>query len=128
MKKVLVLDDEKDILEVWHWHFKLWGEEVELYTGANGVEGIELMMDHSFDLIITDFKMPEMDGLEFIQQVREGNNHTPIFLFTGYLPELGFLTSQLENVMFFEKPVIGGRLKNAIKICLNTKSVPVEAI
>lgn len=128
MKKVLVLDDQKEILELWHWHFKIWGEHVELYTGLNGAEGIAFLKKHKFDLIITDFKMPIVDGLDFIAHVRVNDNETPILLFTGYIPELGFLATRLENVMLFEKPLIGGKLKNAINFCLNEKLVPVEAI
>lgn len=128
MKKVLVLDDQKEILELWHWHFKLWAETVELFTGANGAQGIALMEEHKFDLIITDFKMPKVDGLDFILHVRATDAQTPIFLFSGYIPELSFLADQMENVQFFEKPLIGGKLRYAINFCLFEKLVPIEAI
>lgn len=129
MKKVLVLDDEKEILELWHWHFRLWGEKVELFTGVNGEEGVALLKDHKFDLIITDFKMPVMDGLDFIARVRETDKATPIFLFSGYIPELAFLGGQLDNVMFFEKPIIGGKIRIWIQMSLNKQAlIPVEAI
>ena len=128
MKKVLILDDEKELLDLWHWHFKLWGEHVQIFTGLNGAEGIELVKDHSFDLIITDFKMPEVDGISFISQLREKDNKTPIFLFSGNHPELGEKTRTLENVRFFEKPVIGGKLRSAINLCLNNKLIAIEAI
>lgn len=121
MKKVLVLDDQKEILELWHWHFKLWGEHVELFTGINGDEGIALQKKHKFDLIITD-------SLEFIAQARMNDRETPIFLFKRYLPELGFLATRLENVMYFEKPLIGGKLRTAINYCLNGQLFHVEAI
>lgn len=129
MKKVLVLDDEKEILELWHWHFRLWVEKVELFTGVNGEEGVALLKDHKFDLIITDFKMPVMDGLDFIARVRERDKATPIFLFSGYIPELAFLGGQLDNVMFFEKPIIGGKIRIWIQMSLNKQAlIPVEAI
>lgn len=128
MKKVLVLDDQKDVLELWHWHFKLWAEKVELFTGMNGADGMALMEKHKFDLIITDFKMPIVDGMDFISHVRRTDSETPIFLFSAYIPELGFLASPLQNVQFFEKPVIGGKLRTAINFCLFEKLVPIEAI
>lgn len=128
MKKVLILDDQKELLDLWHWHFKLWGEKVQVYTGMNGAEGIALIKDHSFDLIITDFKMPEVDGLNFISHVRTNDKETPIFLFSGNHPDLGEKASMLENVRYFEKPVIGGKLRMAINVLLNQKSIPIEAI
>ena len=128
MKKVLILDDQKELLDLWHWHFKLWGEKVEVYTGTNGAEGIALAKDNNFDLIITDFTMPQVDGLNFITQFRLMNKTTPIFLFSGEHPEICMKLSLMENVRYFEKPVIGGKLRMAITILLNGNSVPIEAI
>lgn len=116
LKKVLVLDDEQDLLELWPWHFKMWGGEVELFKATNGAEGIDLINAHgSFDLIITDFKMPKVDGLRFISYVREKDKHTPIILFSAYTPELLSQLEKLEKVTFFEKPSITGKIQEYIQ-------------
>lgn len=129
MKRVLILDDEKEILELWHWHFKSWGEKVELHTALDGAKGIEKLKEvGKFDLIITDFKMPEIDGLDFISYVRLTDKETPIFLFSGYIAELTFLADRLPNVMFFEKPFIGDKLRTYVRMCLHEERLPAEAL
>lgn len=121
MKKVLVLDDENELLEIWHLYFKRWDFAVEVHTASNGAEGLK-MIDSvgKYDLIITDYKMPVLNGLDFILHVRTkiGDTSTPIFFFTGYLPELKNHVDVLDNVMLFEKPVISEKIKAHISACL----------
>jgi CheY-like chemotaxis protein len=121
IKKVLVIDDEQDILELWISQIKLMDILIEVHSATNGLEGLTLTNAvPNYDLIITDFKMPQMNGLEFIQKLRENHNYheTPVMFFTGYLPELKEHTSNLENVFLFDKPFISDKLKTNIKMCL----------
>ncbi len=121
IKKVLVIDDEQDILELWISLIKRMDIMNEVHSATNGLEGLALTNAVSnYDLIITDFKMPKMNGLEFIQQLRENPNYhqTPVMFFTGYLPELKEHIGTLENVFLFDKPFISDKLKTHIKMCL----------
>lgn len=129
MKKVLILDDEPELLDLWQWHFKIWGQEAEIYTASNGLEGVALINEHKkFDLILTDFKMPKMDGLEFIGIVRATDKETPIIIFSGYIPELAFLAGRQEKIFFFEKPLIGGKLRKCVQMILEEEEFVVESI
>jgi CheY-like chemotaxis protein len=122
IKKVLILDDESDILELWLEKFKRFDLVVEVHTAANGLEGLRLAEAVShYDLIITDYKMPELNGLEFILKLRtqERFSTTPILFFTGFLPELVHHLGDLENVFLFEKPMISEKINAYIKRCLN---------
>lgn len=122
MKKVLILDDEKDILELWISNFKRWDLMAEVHTALNGNDGLKLIeATGGYDLIITDYKMPIMDGLTFITQLKSQQKFqkTPIFFFTGYMPELKSHSAELENVLFFEKPLISEKMKTHIKMCLS---------
>lgn len=127
MKKVLILDDEKELLGLWHWHFKLWGQEVEIITAENGAEGVNHLEKGKFDLILTDFSMPGMNGYEFIQHVRSTDSKTPIILFSGYIPEIVMLADRHENVMFFEKPLIGGKLRKCVEMILRGEGFVIES-
>lgn len=121
MKKVLILDDEQDILELWINQFKRLDIVAEIHTAANGQDGLKLIDTvGNYDLIITDYKMPILNGLDFIKKVRAGikSQKTPIFFFTGYMPELKEHINELENVLLFEKPVISEKIKTHIKMCL----------
>jgi CheY-like chemotaxis protein len=58
-------------------------------TALEGVSALELYATTKFDLVITDYKMPKMDGLELIRQIRERDAKAPIILISGYADALG---------------------------------------
>ncbi len=67
--KILLVDDEPDILEFLSYNIKKEGFQVE--TASNGIEGIELAKKFQPHLIILDVMMPEMDGIETCDKLRE---------------------------------------------------------
>lgn len=67
--KILLVDDEPDILEI--VGYNLSAEGYEVITGANGKEAIEKAKKHKPHLIILDVMMPEMDGIEACEKLRE---------------------------------------------------------
>ena len=66
--KILLIDDEPDILEI--VGYNLSNEGYQVITGKNGVEAIKLAKKHKPHLIILDVMMPEMDGIEACEQIR----------------------------------------------------------
>ena len=66
---VLVVDDEEDILEFLSYNLKKEG--FNLILANNGNKGLELVKKHKPDLVILDVMMPEMDGIEVCEQIRE---------------------------------------------------------
>ncbi len=84
MYKVLIVDDDLATLYLLK-RFKKWSEFGFLIEGeaSDGREALQKLYESSFDLIITDIKMPGMDGIEFIQELRSKNIYTcVIFLST----------------------------------------------
>ena len=67
--KILLVDDEKDILEFLSYNLEKEGFMV--FTTNNGIRGLELAEEHKPDLIILDVMMPEMDGMEVCQRIRD---------------------------------------------------------
>lgn len=67
--KILVVDDEPDHLAL----VQLWLEDdgYEVVTASNGWDGLEALAEHRPDLTITDIRMPQMDGFQFIKRIRE---------------------------------------------------------
>jgi len=72
--KILVVDDEVLIRSLIFDILSLEGFEVELAT--NGKEALGLLRSKRYDLLISDFKMPVMNGLELLKAVRNENNNT----------------------------------------------------
>lgn len=82
-RKVLVVDDETHIVQV--LSLKLRNAGYEVLTAADGEEGLELATAHGPDLVITDFQMPYMTGLELCQAMakHELTSKIPVILLTA---------------------------------------------
>lgn len=59
-------------------------EGYEVISGSDGTEGLSILKEESFDVIISDIKMPRMDGIEFLKQSRALRPRTHVILLTGY--------------------------------------------
>ena len=81
MPKVLVIDDDIKLLKM--LKRTLVFENLDVLTATNGREALEVVQQEAPDLLIVDWMMPEMDGLELIQHLRDANNHMPILMLTA---------------------------------------------
>jgi len=79
--KILVLDDSKTMLRIIKNTLKRVGEE-DVTTAEDGQQGLDAYHKDTFDLILTDWNMPVMDGLQFVKQVRKVNKDIPIVMIT----------------------------------------------
>lgn len=82
MTRVLYIDDERTLLTLTQIYLK---EEANLdvEVAASAEEGLELLRSESFDAIISDYDMPDMDGIELLKCVRKDNPNIPFIVFTG---------------------------------------------
>ena len=81
--KILVIDDELDIREGLQDLLTLEGGYlVEL--AVNGGDGLQKLESASYDLVLLDLMMPDMSGMDVLQQVRQRDKETPIFMITAY--------------------------------------------
>jgi DNA-binding NtrC family response regulator len=81
--KILILDDEKDILTLLQRIIS--GETgYEVLTETNPVRGLELIREEAFDLVITDLKMPKMDGIQVLESVKKESPKTAVIIMTAY--------------------------------------------
>ena len=71
-QKILVVDDEPDILELVQYNLEKEGFSVR--TASNGIEAIEIALQWGPDLILLDVMMPEMDGMETCIRIRDNAN------------------------------------------------------
>ncbi|HPB31721.1 MAG TPA: response regulator [Candidatus Sumerlaeota bacterium] len=82
-KTILAIDDENDVLLI--IKTALSGEGYNIVTASNGFDGLAMAQDIHPDLILLDLRMPEMDGMEVLQQLRdtEKTREIPVIILTG---------------------------------------------
>jgi len=125
MAKILIIDDErsirntlKDILEF---------EKHQVSLAENGLKGLETAQNEMFDLIFSDIKMPEMDGIELLTQLKEKEIEAPIVMISGH----GNIETAVECIKkgafdFIEKPIDLNRLLITVRNALEKKDLVVE--
>ncbi|MBU4264220.1 MAG: response regulator, partial [Proteobacteria bacterium] len=106
MTKLLIIDDERPILEV--LDIFLTSEGYEVITAENGKEGLEIFEKEGggINLVITDIKMPEIEGLEVLRRIKAIDKDTEVIVVTGH----GDMDSAIESLKygasdFINKPV-----------------------
>ena len=80
--KILLIDDDEWIRDSLSLFFENEGWHLRALETAE--EGIELLKDQAFEVIITDYRLPGMDGLEFFKQIKESHPHALKILITAY--------------------------------------------
>jgi DNA-binding NtrC family response regulator len=80
--KILVIDDEVDIREGLELLLTTEGYLAE--TAQNGTEGLQRLTTNSYDLVLLDLMMPDISGMEVLEEVRRRDRETPIFMITAY--------------------------------------------
>ena len=78
--KILIMDDDKSLRYMLSEIFEFAGWDPVAYP--NGREGIEGFLKHGADIILVDYHMPEIDGLETVRLIREQNQQIPILVLT----------------------------------------------
>lgn len=105
LKTILVVDDDKMILRLATEALKNYGEGFNVMTALNGKQALEIMGDSSIDLVVTDLKMPVMDGYEFLSHMSRDYRNIPIIVMTGFnTPGLEKRLKQKGVLHFIEKP------------------------
>lgn len=80
--RILIVDDNEQIRELLKDFFQTIGHEV--MTAGDGKEALEKFKAYEPDCIISDLKMPDMDGLELLRQIRAQGKKTTFLMITGY--------------------------------------------
>lgn len=106
MKNVLIIDDEKSLLFSMQKGFEPFKEELNIMTAENGIEALNILASHDVDLVVTDLKMPEMDGFELLAHLSEHYPGLPAMVMTAFnTPEIEKRLNANRSMTIFEKPV-----------------------
>ena len=106
---LLYVEDEADVRELFLTLIKRHFREV--YAATNGIEGLELFQKHHIDIIISDIRMPKMDGLEMVKKIKEINPEVFVIFITAF-SDSSYLKEALELGVegYIVKPIDKNRL------------------
>ena len=120
--RVLIVDDNEDLLE---FLMREFSERYEVLTAENGLKGLEAAKEHIPDLVIADVMMPEMNGIEFCRELKQGEatSHIPVIMLTARssseFEKLGLESGADE---YLSKPISMVKLDLRIRNLLETRS------
>jgi DNA-binding NtrC family response regulator len=120
--KVLIVDDEVEFGRVLSERMEARGLSAD--TAESGMEAIEMIGKRSYDAVILDLMMPEMDGIETLKRLLEINPDLQIILLTGRATmDKGIEAVKLGAVEFLEKPAELNTLMEKIRVAQDKKMV-----
>jgi two-component system response regulator PilR (NtrC family) len=120
MTRVLVVDDDAGVREL--LEIMLTREGYSVVSEGDGVKGLNRCKKERFDLVLTDLKMPKMDGLEFLKSVKELSPGTQVILITAYATGETAVRAMKEGAYdYVEKDFDVDDLKRLIREALETK-------
>ena len=124
-EKILVIDDSPEILTLFTEYLRAEGYEVD--TSADGAGGIEMIEKKSYDLIITDMKMPSVDGMKVLEFALEHSPDSICIILTGY----GTVKNAVEAIKmgafdYLTKPVKMDEILVTLKRALDYRNLKME--
>ena len=127
MSRILIIEDEASIRRVLT---KILSEENDSYQveeAEDGVIGFEKITQNDYDLVLCDIKMPKMDGVEVLQEVKKIKPEIPIVMISGHGDmETAIQTMRLGAFDYISKPPDLNRLLNTVRNALDKKQLVVE--
>ena len=127
MSKILIIEDEAAIRRVLT---KILSEESTTYlveSAEDGLQGLEKIKNQDYDLILSDIKMPKMDGIELLEAVKKLKPEIPMVMISGHGDmELAIHSMKLGAFDFISKPPDLNRLLNTVRNALDKKQLIVE--
>jgi CheY-like chemotaxis protein len=136
MKKVLLVDDERDLHPVVQSFFPK--EEYRVLCASDGLEGIQKCRNEDFDLVILDYRIPKLDGVKFFQQLRDMQETrkvepTPVIFISGDIDEVKAKVNRPEKCDFVAKPftkedIFGKINKTPVKVSNKISLNPGEKL
>ncbi len=112
-ERILVIDDERPTLKMFSLLLAHYGYDI--LTAENGQEGLELFKAERPGLVMTDIKMPIMDGIEVLKEIKKVDPHAEVIVITGHGDmDLAIQALNLDATDFINKPVQREALEQAL--------------
>lgn len=120
MNKILIVDDAKAVRDILSKALRLMGFEAAVASNSN--EALNLFLTNSFDLVLTDLEMPDLDGWTLANRIKDKSPNTPVVLVTGSEKRAVMKRlkgSCIDSILF--KPFTLGDLQKTVQIALDER-------
>lgn len=123
IKKILFVDDEVPILRSLNRLFM--DTEYEVFTAGSGEEALEILADEKIDLVITDMRMPVMDGYQLLEKIKELHPNTLRIILSGYSEKNTILAALQKNIakLYILKPWDNNKLILLVDQIFETENI-----
>jgi two-component system response regulator HydG len=126
-KHILIVDDEPLIRSSLGELLTISGYTVS--TASNGKEALGLLKDYTADIVITDMKMPEMDGIQLLKKIRAGYPETPVIVISGYGTIENAVEAMKEGAYdYVTKPIVDSEIKIVIDRLMKQRELQEENV
>jgi DNA-binding NtrC family response regulator len=127
MIRVLIVDDEYQLLEV--FKKKLSKEGMEVFTASNGEEAVSIIKQETLDIGLFDIKLPDTDGVELLEKLREMQPTVEVIMLTGYASvDTAIRSMKLGAYDYLTKPVKLSELHTVILKAYEKKQLKDKTI
>ncbi|MFH1753948.1 MAG: response regulator [Candidatus Omnitrophota bacterium] len=116
--KILLVDDETDFLEIMGDNIESWGYQV--IKASDGGSAMKAISDDRPDVVVLDYVMPDMNGIELLKKIRGVNSSIPVIMFTAK-PDTGVIkeSAELDITAFVPKLSPYVDTKKSLRSALN---------
>lgn len=119
-KRILIVDDDQHLLELLEQTLSAVGYET--VAAGGGVEAVDILSQQTFDLMVTDVKMPNIDGISLLKRVRRHYPDMPVLFITGVAS--AEIVAAADPDGFLAKPFRISRIEELIETTLNSEKQP----
>ncbi|MCB0485710.1 MAG: sigma-54-dependent Fis family transcriptional regulator [Flavobacteriaceae bacterium] len=127
MSKILIVEDESAIRRVLRKIIEEENTAYEVEEAEDGLEGIEMIKNNDYDLVLCDIKMPKMDGVEVLEKAQVIKPEIPFLMISGHGDlDTAVQTMRMGAFDYISKPPDLNRLLNAVRNALDKKNLVVE--
>jgi HD-like signal output (HDOD) protein/ActR/RegA family two-component response regulator len=113
-KRIVFVDDEPNILDGLRRMLRSLRAEYDMYFAAGGREALEMMGKNRFDVVISDMRMPGMDGAQLLETIQKEHPHTIRIMLTGQADETSIMRTVGVAHQFLAKPCDPEKLKTIL--------------
>ncbi|MFH1845568.1 MAG: sigma-54 dependent transcriptional regulator, partial [bacterium] len=123
--KILIVDDDESMCQ--YLSILLVKERHEVTTVNSGLEALELLQQGSFDVVMTDIQMPQLDGIELLRRIKELDPTIPVIMMTAYASEQSAIDAvNLGAFSYLQKHCKNDDIKMSLRNALALKLVKTE--